>query len=87
MPTKLQFDGVGQNMVKSVYHKNPGEGILMEKKSTDALENILKKASAADIGQYLEQNGEALLTDQKPFTAYMHQMLRSYGKTQQEVFL
>jgi hypothetical protein len=59
----------------------------MEKKSTDALENILKKASAADIGQYLEQNGEALLTDQKPFTAYMHQMLRSYGKTQQEVFL
>lgn len=59
----------------------------MEKKSTDELQNVLKKASAADIGRYLAENQQSLLTQQKPFSAYMHQMLRKYGKTQQEVFL
>lgn len=59
----------------------------MENKSTNELENILKRTSAADIGQYLTQNEQELLTQQKPFTAYMHQMLRLHGKTQQEVFL
>ena len=56
----------------------------MENKSTNELENILKRTSAADIGQYLTQNEQELLTQQKPFTAYM---LRLHGKTQQEVFL
>ena len=87
LAAKLQFDAWAENMVKSVYHKNAKEGIFMEKKSTDELQNILKKASTADIGQYLAENQQNLLTQQKPFSAYMHQMLRKYGKTQQEVFL
>ena len=39
------------------------------------------------IKAYLAQNAESLLSEEKPFSAYMHEMLRKYGKTQQEVFL
>ena len=59
----------------------------MTKKSTDELEHILGQTYAGDIGAYLDQNAESLLTSQHPFSAYMHEMLRKYGKTQQEVFL
>ena len=59
----------------------------MAKKSTDELENILEQTSTTNIQAYLAQNAESLLSEEKPFSAYMHEMLRKYGKTQQEVFL
>lgn len=59
----------------------------MAKKSTDELENILEQTSTTNIDAYLAQNAESLLSEEKPFSAYMHEMLRKYGKTQQEVFL
>ena len=59
----------------------------MAKKSTDELENILEQTSTTNIEAYLAQNAESLLNAEKPFSAYMHEMLRKYGKTQQEVFL
>lgn len=59
----------------------------MAKKSTDELESILEKTSTTNIEAYLAQNAESLLSAEKPFSAYMHEMLRKYGKTQQEVFL
>ena len=59
----------------------------MAKKSTDELENILEQTSPTNIQAYLAQNAESLLSEEKPFSAYMHEMLRKYGKTQQEVFL
>ena len=59
----------------------------MAKKSTDELENILGRASATNIEEYLTQNAENMLAEEKPFSAYMHEMIRKYGKTQQEVFL
>ena len=59
----------------------------MAKKSTGELENILEKTSTTNIEAYLAQNAESLLSAEKPFSAYMHEMLRKYGKTQQEVFL
>ena len=59
----------------------------MAKKSTDELENILEQTSTTNIEAYLAQNAESLLSAEKPFSAYMHEMLRKYGKTQQEVFL
>lgn len=59
----------------------------MAKKSTDELENILEQTSTTNIDAYLAQNAESLLSAEKPFSAYMHEMLRKYGKTQQEVFL
>ena len=59
----------------------------MAKKSTDELENILEQTSTTNIQAYLAQNAESLLSAEKPFSAYMHEMLRKYGKTHQEVFL
>ena len=59
----------------------------MAKKSTDELENILGQTSTTNIEEYLAQNAESLINETKPFSAYMHEMLRKYGKTQQEVFL
>ena len=59
----------------------------MAKKSTDELENILEQTSTTNIQAYLAQNAESLLSEEKRFSAYMHEMLRKYGKSQQEVFL
>lgn len=59
----------------------------MEKKSTGELEHILGQTSTANIAEYLAENAESLLSDAQPFSAYMREMLRKYGKTQQEVFL
>lgn len=59
----------------------------MKKKSTDELEHILGQTSTANIRDYLETNAESLLEEERPFSAYMHEMIRKYGKTQQEVFL
>ena len=59
----------------------------MEKKSTGELENILEKTSPQNAEAYLADNADSLLSDPRPFSAYMHEMLRKYAKTQQEVFL
>ena len=59
----------------------------MVKKTTEELENILGLTSTTNIEEYLAQNAESLLCAERPFSAYMHEMLRKYGKTQQEVFL
>lgn len=59
----------------------------MVKKTTEELENILGLTSTTNIEEYLAQNAESLLCAERPFSAYMHEMLRQYGKTQQEVFL
>lgn len=59
----------------------------MTKKSTNALEYILGQTSSANIAAFLEENTESLLADANPFSAFMREMLRKYGKTQQEVFL
>lgn len=59
----------------------------MAHKSTEELENILGRTSASEVGDYLRENADSMLSDSRPFSAYMHEMLRKYGKTQQEVFL
>ncbi|MBQ4321273.1 MAG: hypothetical protein IJC35_03450 [Oscillospiraceae bacterium] len=59
----------------------------MEKRSTSELENILGSTSPSGIGEYLKENAESMLTGDRPFCVYMHEMIRKYGKTQQEVFL
>lgn len=57
----------------------------MTKKSTIELEQIL--GQTANVETYLTENAESLMTDEKPFSVYMHEKIRYYGKTQQEVFL
>ena len=59
----------------------------MEKKSTTELEKILGQTATSEIGAYLSGNAQSLLQAERPFSAYLHQMLKKYGKTQQEVFL
>lgn len=59
----------------------------MAKKSTDELECILGKISTTNIAAYLADHEESLLADARPFSTYMHEMVRKYQKTQQEVFL
>ena len=59
----------------------------MAKKSTNELENILVNTSSTRIEEYLKENADSLLMEAHPFSAYMHEMIRKYGKTQQEVFL
>lgn len=59
----------------------------MTKKSTDELNQILGSTSASGAESYLKENADSLLTGDRTFSAYMHEMLEKYGKTQQEVFL
>lgn len=59
----------------------------MTKKSTDELTQVLGSTSTGNIAQFLAANEENMLKDARPFSAYMHEMLRKYQKTQQEVFL
>lgn len=59
----------------------------MTKKSTNELEHILGQTGTGSIGSFLESNRDSLLSADRPFSAYMHEMLRKYKKTQQEVFL
>ena len=59
----------------------------MAKKSTNELENILGNTSSTRIEEYLKENADSLLMEAHPFSTYMHEMIRKYGKTQQEVFL
>ncbi len=59
----------------------------MEKKSTGELSRILGSTSGEAAGEFLAANASSLLTDSRPFSAYMHEMLRLQGKTQQEVFV
>ena len=62
--------------------KNP-----MEVLSTEGLEDALEQARPADLGNYFRDNGEALLTGDKPFADYMRRLLKEKGLLQQEVFL
>lgn len=59
----------------------------MPKKSTDELENILGQTSTTNIEAFLAENAESMLAEERPFCIYMHDMIRKYNKTQQEVFL
>lgn len=59
----------------------------MRKKSTEELEEILGKTSTGNIEEYLSKNEEELIAAEKPFSAYMREMIRKHRKTQQEVFL
>lgn len=59
----------------------------MAKKSTDELNQILGQTSTTNIEEYLAENAESMVGEDRPFSVYMHEMIKKYGKTQQEVFL
>lgn len=47
----------------------------MAKKFTNALEHIWGQTSTTDIEEYLTQYADSLLTEEHPFSAYMHEMM------------
>lgn len=59
----------------------------MNKKSTEELEHILGSTTCSGAEDYLRDNAQSLLDEGRPFSAYMHRMLRKYGRSQQQVFL
>lgn len=59
----------------------------MKEKSTEELERILAGTHIGTVGEFLESNADSLLTEERPFSAYMRQMIKKAGMTQQEVFL
>lgn len=59
----------------------------MKQKSTEDLENILQNTHNGGLASYLEENAGELLNATKPFSSYMHQIIKRNGLTQQDVFL
>ena len=60
---------------------------MIEQKTTKELEKILGKTHPDQIEQFLQENADKMLQDDKIFAVYIHQILRRKGITQQEVFL
>ena len=56
-------------------------------KTTDKLNDILKKTKPDQIDSYLATWKDDLVTEGKPFADYMRQVLKKKGLRQQEVFL
>lgn len=59
----------------------------MEQKSTGELEKILKNTHSGAVGDFLRENADSMLDPDRPFSEYMHRMIKKAGMTQQEVFL
>ena len=59
----------------------------MKQKSTEDLENILQNTHNGGDASYLEDNAGEMVDATKPFSAYMHQISKRNGMTQQEAFL
>lgn len=59
----------------------------MKQKSTEDLENILQSTHNGGLASFLEDNATELVDTAKPFSSYMHQIIKRNGMTQQDVFL
>lgn len=59
----------------------------MTKRQTNELEHILKKTKPDNIQRFLQDHAESFVSPDKPFSLFIHQLLREKGLTQQEVFL
>ena len=53
----------------------------MKQKSTEDLENILQNTHNGGLASYLEENAGELLNATKPFSAYMHQIIKRINGT------
>ncbi|MCR5727755.1 MAG: hypothetical protein K6G24_09850 [Lachnospiraceae bacterium] len=59
----------------------------MKEKSTDELNMILGSTHIEDISAYLVENKDSLLSGDRPFSDYMHGIVREKKLKQQDVFL
>ncbi len=58
-----------------------------EEKTTGILTKVLASATPDQLSHYLEQYADALITDEKPFAAYMRALFKKKNLRQQDVFL
>lgn len=61
------------------------EGILM--KDTDELKRILQNTHIENVGEYIKNNQDSMILDDRPFTNYMHQKIKEKKMTQQDIFV
>lgn len=59
----------------------------MTRKPTNELEHILKRTKPDNIEQFLKDHADSFIAPNKPFSEYIHQILKKNGLTQQEVFI
>ena len=60
---------------------------MIEQKTTKELEKILGNTHPDQIEQFLQENADKMIQNDKIFSIYIHEQLRKKGITQQEVFL
>lgn len=60
---------------------------MIEDKTTESLNKILRQTKPDRISDYLEKNADTLVNENKPFRAYMLGILRKKGYKQQELFI
>lgn len=56
-------------------------------KTTTTLTEILKETGFEKLEDYFEENSDSMISEEKPFSAYMRDLFRKKGITQQEIFL
>lgn len=59
----------------------------MSEKSTDELNKILGSTHVSDIDTFLSENGDSLLSSDRPFCNYMREQIHKKGLRQQDIFL
>lgn len=59
----------------------------MERKETGELEHILKKVRPDHIEEFLRNHAEEFVVQERPFSEYIHQIIKKNGFTLQQVFL
>jgi len=58
-----------------------------DNRTTDSLNEALTKTNPEDLDAFLEANAEKMLTQKKPFAAFMREKFREKSISQQRVFL
>ena len=64
-----------------------GRWSSMENKTTEKLENILKGTRTFEAGKYLKENEKDLLQEEKPFSAYIRNLIKDKALRQQDIFI
>lgn len=59
----------------------------MATRSTEELEEVLENTHAEGLKKYLDDNKESILSSDRPFSDYMHEIVKDKGLKQQDVFI
>ena len=65
----------------------PIENNKEEQVATEFLENVLKQSNAKGLDQFYKQNWDKMLDVERPFTAYMREILKKNKVSQRDMFM